>query len=146
MKGDRQVRVLAYRSRGPGCDSRYYQNIWEVNTTEKLLGRKCSGSGLESREYGSGNQLCWPCDTFYEQKLANKRWLLGRYSSLADWGHGVVAVMALREGFDLATRGHSSECSGQHLHARGWTVHYVSDVQLAATPAPAKAQVYFQKS
>jgi hypothetical protein len=54
------VRVLAYRSRGPGFDSRRYQIFWEVvglergplslvSTTEELLGRKSSGSGLESQ-------------------------------------------------------------------------------------------------
>jgi hypothetical protein len=47
----------------PGFDSRHYQVSWEVlglergplsllSTTEELLGRKSSGSGLESREYG----------------------------------------------------------------------------------------------
>jgi hypothetical protein len=28
-----------------------------------------AGSGLESREYGRGDQLRWPCDTIYPQKL-----------------------------------------------------------------------------
>jgi hypothetical protein len=43
------VRVPGYRSRGPGsisCVTRFF---------EELLGRKSSGSGLESREYGHGN-------------------------------------------------------------------------------------------
>jgi hypothetical protein len=46
-----------------GLDTRLYQIFWEVvglergplslmSTTEQLLGRKFSGSGLESREYG----------------------------------------------------------------------------------------------
>jgi hypothetical protein len=46
-----------------GFDSRHYQILCEVvglergplsllSTTEELLGRKSSGSGLESREYG----------------------------------------------------------------------------------------------
>jgi hypothetical protein len=49
-----------YRSRGPGFDSRGFQIFWEaacleqdplsfVRTTEELLGRKSSGSGLENR-------------------------------------------------------------------------------------------------
>jgi hypothetical protein len=57
------VRVSGYRSRDPGFDSRRYQIFWEivglergpislVSTTEELLGRKSSGSGLENREYG----------------------------------------------------------------------------------------------
>jgi hypothetical protein len=41
-----------------------------VNTTEELLGRKSSGSGLENREYGRGDPLRWPRDNIYPQKLA----------------------------------------------------------------------------
>jgi hypothetical protein len=41
-----------------------------VNSTEELLGRNSSGSGLENREYGRGDPLRWPRDTFYPQKLA----------------------------------------------------------------------------
>jgi hypothetical protein len=55
-------------SRGPGFDSRRYQILYEVvglewgplslvSTTEELLGRDSSGSGLEDREYGRGDQL-----------------------------------------------------------------------------------------
>jgi hypothetical protein len=62
------VRVPDYRSRGSGFDSRHYQVFREVvglgrnshslvNTTEELLGRSSSGSGLESREYGFGDPL-----------------------------------------------------------------------------------------
>jgi hypothetical protein len=61
-------------SRGPGSDSRRYQNFWEVeglqrgplspvDTTEELLRRNSSGSGLEIREYGRGDTLRWPRDT-----------------------------------------------------------------------------------
>jgi hypothetical protein len=64
-----------------GFDSRSYQVFWEVaslergplslvNTTEELLGRNSSGSGLESRGYGSGDPLRWPRDILYPQKLA----------------------------------------------------------------------------
>jgi hypothetical protein len=53
------VRVPGYRSRGPGFDFRRYQIFWEVvaleqgllgleSTTEELLGRNSSGSGLEN--------------------------------------------------------------------------------------------------
>jgi hypothetical protein len=41
-----------------------------VSTTEELLGRKCSGSGLENREYGRRDPPRWPRGTFYPQKLA----------------------------------------------------------------------------
>jgi hypothetical protein len=54
------VRVPGYRS-GSGFDSRRYQIFWEVvvlergllslvSTTEQLLGRKSSGSGLEQTD------------------------------------------------------------------------------------------------
>jgi hypothetical protein len=41
-----------------------------VSTIEELLGRNSSGSGLENREFGSGDPLRWPRDTLYPQKLA----------------------------------------------------------------------------
>jgi hypothetical protein len=54
------VRAPGYWSRGPGFDSQRYQIFWElvglkrgplslVRTTEELLERKSSGSGLENR-------------------------------------------------------------------------------------------------
>jgi hypothetical protein len=39
-------------------------------TIEDLRGRKSSGSGLESREYGRRDPLLWPRDTLYPQKMA----------------------------------------------------------------------------
>jgi hypothetical protein len=75
------VRVLGYRSRGPGFDSRPTQIFWEVgglergplslvSTNEELLGRNSSGSGLGNREYGRRDPLRWPRNTLYTQKLA----------------------------------------------------------------------------
>jgi hypothetical protein len=75
------VRVPVYRSIAPGFDSWCYQIFWEVvglersplslvSTTEELLGRNSSGSGLETQEYGRGDPLRWPRDTLYQQKLA----------------------------------------------------------------------------
>jgi hypothetical protein len=62
------VRVPGHRFRDPGFDCRHYQTFWElvglergplslVSTIEELLRRKCSGSGLESLEYGHGDPL-----------------------------------------------------------------------------------------
>jgi hypothetical protein len=75
------ARVPGYKSRGPGFDYRRYQIFWEVvglergplslvSTTEELLGRNNSGSGLENREYGRGDPMRWPHDTRYRQKSA----------------------------------------------------------------------------
>jgi hypothetical protein len=58
-------------------------------TNKELLGRKSSGSSLESQEYGRKDLSRWPRGTLYPQKVgtnfADKR----RYSSLADAGHDV---------------------------------------------------------
>jgi hypothetical protein len=64
-----------------GFDSRRYQifravvslergPLSLVSTTEELLGRTSSGSGLESREYGRRDRCCWPRGTIYPQTLA----------------------------------------------------------------------------
>jgi hypothetical protein len=63
-----------------GFDSQRYQIFWEVvglergsrslvSTTEQLLERKSSGSGLEIREYGRRDPSRWPRGTLYPQKL-----------------------------------------------------------------------------
>jgi hypothetical protein len=64
-----------------GFDSWRYQIFWEVvdlergplglvSTTEELIGRNSSGSGLESREHGRRDPSRWPRGTLHSQKLA----------------------------------------------------------------------------
>jgi hypothetical protein len=57
-----------------------------VSTTEELLGRKSSGSGLEIREYGRRDPSRWPRDKLYPQKLA--------LTSLTSGGRSVGIVRA----------------------------------------------------
>jgi hypothetical protein len=58
---DQMVRVLGYRSENPGSISGTTRKkvvglergpLSLVSTTEELLGKNSSGSGLENREYG----------------------------------------------------------------------------------------------
>jgi hypothetical protein len=40
-----------------------------VSTTEELIARKSSSSGLENREYGRRDPMRWPCDTPLSAKV-----------------------------------------------------------------------------
>jgi hypothetical protein len=67
-----------------------------VSTTEELLGRNSSGSGLEIREYGRRDPGSVTLTTWHPlfakivcTNFTDKRRSLGRYSLLAGSGHGV---------------------------------------------------------
>jgi hypothetical protein len=111
------VRVPGYRSRGPGFDSQHYNIFWEavglergpfslVSTIEELLGRKGIGSGLENREYGRRDPLCWPRNTLYPQEFA---------LTLPTSGSRYVGIVRLR------TKGHGVfVCKSVCSVARNW--------------------------
>jgi hypothetical protein len=97
------VRVPGYRSRGPSSIPSY-QIFWEVlglewgplslvSTIEELLEKKGSGFSLEIENTAVGDPLQSPRGTLSTKvgfNFADKWRSLGRYSSLAGFGHVVL--------------------------------------------------------
>jgi hypothetical protein len=111
-------------------DSRRYQIFWEVvglerdplslmSTTEVLLGRKYSGSGIETEKTAGGMHRADHAALFPQMLALTSPTNGGRYSTLADWGHGVF--------FSLKTSGWISL-----IMCCGWLSPHCSDVLLGA--------------
>jgi hypothetical protein len=103
------VRVLCYRSRYPGYGFRSYQNFREVvgmerfvlclvSAIEELLGKRNSGSSLETENTVVRIRHADNATPLYPQKLALTSPTSDglSYSSLADRGHGVCALFNMR--------------------------------------------------
>jgi hypothetical protein len=71
-----------------------------VSTTEELLERKSSGSGLENREYGRKDPSRWPRCNLYPQKLT----LTLPASGGRSVGIGRSRTQATEFSFDMGTR------------------------------------------
>jgi hypothetical protein len=106
-----------------GFDSRSYQIFGEVvglergpfcllSTTEELLGRNSSRSGLENRKYGRGDRLSWPRDTLYPQKFALTSPISGGRSV------SIVRLRTKATEFVLFVFWEVRQCSLQHMHRR----------------------------
>jgi hypothetical protein len=98
-------------------DFRRYQVFWEVvglergplslvSTTEELLGRKSSGSVLESRDYDRKDPSRWPLGILYPQKLS--------LTSSTSGGRSVGIVRSRTQAAEFSLSPISSELLWRH--------------------------------
>jgi hypothetical protein len=64
-----------------------------VSTNEEQPGRKSSGTGLETREYGRSDPSPWPRGTFYQQELT--------LTSLTSGGRSIGIVRSRTQGTEF---------------------------------------------
>jgi hypothetical protein len=147
-----------------------------MSTIEELLGRKNSGSGLESREYGHRVPARWPRGTFYPQKLTLTSLIrggssVGIFRSLAQATeylyYYLILLSALSPGvYSASNRNeYQKQINQMFLGSKVLPVlRLTTSLTLSRPamanwrptgrippmawfiPAPAKSQVYFQKS
>jgi hypothetical protein len=131
----------------PWFDSRRYQIFWEVvdlelgslslvSTTEELLGRNSSGSDLKSQEYGRRRSVTltrWhPLSAKFGTNSADMRRSLLRYSSLADWSHGVILLLVGKPWRFLSLQPLVSWYSGELCSLRKCSVQRKTSIPLLA--------------
>jgi hypothetical protein len=121
------IRVPGYKFGDPGFDSRRYQIFWEVvdlergplslvSIAEELLEWKVAAPGQENRDSQPWGSVALttrrPLSAKVGTNFADKRWSLGRYSSLADFTRV--------KKFGSICNIHYKPCVIRYLHETRW--------------------------